>query len=164
MSTEWVPSLWIYQFEQMVDEQLDYGDQWGLNFNYSQTNEVTNEENKRGWKVHCIFLCHSCRRTWPSARVVVLFRYRLRGNQHRGTVIMRPFRQACRECQNKEFILPGFSEDEVKQALLKLFAKIRKNCYGVEDGDCSGSTENVYTKPHEENLCEACSEGICQEE
>lgn len=79
---------------------------------------------------------------------------------------MRPFGQACRQCQNKEFILPGFSEDEVEQALLKLFAKIRKNCYGEEDDDddCSGSTEQVYTKPHEKNLCEACSQGICQEE
>ncbi|KAM3858476.1 receptor-transporting protein 3-like [Diretmus argenteus] len=169
MGTDWLPSLWLDTFEEMLDDdqELDYGDVWNLNFNYSQTDEVTKEERKRGWKVysHCAygkFRCGSCSRTWPSARVVVLFRYRLRSG--RGTVIMRPFGQACRRCQDDEFDLPGFSEKEVEEALLKLFAKIRKNCYGEEedyDDDCSVGSEKVWTKPHEKSLCEACIQGIC---
>lgn len=95
--------------------------------------------------------------------MVVLFRYRLRGD--RGTVIMRPFGQACRRCQDDEFELPGFSTKEVEEALLRLFHKIRKNCYGEEDDDYDGSSSvsstKVWTKPHEASLCEACIQGIC---
>lgn len=108
------------------------------------------------------FFCSSCDRSWSSARVTVLFRYRLRGS--RGTVLMRPFGQACRICDTN-FILPGFSEAEVRGSLLRLFHKIRKNCYGdvddddVDDGDSQRNTR--HTKPHEAALCEACSQGIC---
>ncbi|XP_028453698.1 receptor-transporting protein 3 [Perca flavescens] len=170
-STDWVPSLWKDTFEELLydDNELDYGDQWSLNFNYSQTNIVTKEERKRGWKIysHCAyghFQCASCNKIWPSARVVVLFRYRLRGD--RGTVIMRPFGQACRRCQDDEFDLPGFSKKEVEEALLRLFRKIRKNCYEDEDDEddddgSSASSTKVWTKPHEATLCEACIMGIC---
>ncbi|XP_019119825.1 receptor-transporting protein 3 [Larimichthys crocea] len=170
-STEWLPSLWIDTFDELLndDNELDYGDQWSLNFNYTQTDQVTKEERKRGWKVYCHcaygnFQCGSCDKTWPSARVIVLFRYRLRGD--RGTVIMRPFGQACRRCQDDEFDLPGFSKKEVEEALLRLIRKIRKNCYGDEDDEDDGSDSSacstkVYTKPHEATLCQACIMGIC---
>ncbi|XP_071757683.1 receptor-transporting protein 3-like [Centroberyx gerrardi] len=172
MSYDWQASLWKDVFEELLDEdqELDYGDQWNLNFNYSQTDKVTKEERKRGWKVysHCAFghfQCGSCSKTWPSARVVVLFRYRLRSETARGTVIMRPFGQACRRCRDDEFDLPGFSQKEVEEALLRLFAKIRKNCYGEEEeydeDDESGCSEKVWTKPHEAGLCQACLMGIC---
>uniref|UniRef100_A0A3Q3S869 Receptor-transporting protein 3-like n=1 Tax=Mastacembelus armatus TaxID=205130 RepID=A0A3Q3S869_9TELE len=168
---EWIPSLWLDTFSELLydDNELDYGDQWTLNFNYSQTDVVTKEERKKGWKIyaHCArgnFRCDSCYRTWPSARVVVLFRYRLQ--RGRGTVIMRPFGQSCRHCQDDEFDLPGFSKKEVEHALLRLFGKIRKNCYNEEeeDDDDDGSSTcstKVWTKPHEAGLCEACILGIC---
>lgn len=35
------------------DNELDYGDDWCLNFNYSQTSCVSPEERRRGWRVHC---------------------------------------------------------------------------------------------------------------
>ncbi|XP_056154801.1 receptor-transporting protein 3-like [Lampris incognitus] len=172
MSTEWTPSLWQDTFEDMLDDdqELDYEDQWTFNFNYSQTDEVTKDERRRGWKVysHCAygkFYCDSCSKTWPSARVVVLFRYRLRTDGARGTVIMRPFGQACRRCHDDDFLFPGFSKEEVEKTLLRLFAKIRKNCYGEEedddDDDGSVCSDKVRTKPHEETLCEACIQGIC---
>lgn len=31
--------------------ELDDGDTWRLNFNYSQTSRLTPEERRRGWKV-----------------------------------------------------------------------------------------------------------------
>ncbi|XP_071357010.1 receptor-transporting protein 3-like [Trachinotus anak] len=168
-STDWAPRLWLDIFDELLydDNELDYGDQWTLNFNYTQTDEVTKEERKKGWKVYCHcaygnFQCESCSRTWPSARVVLLFRYRLRGG--RGTVIMRPFGQTCRRCREDEFDLPGFSDKEAEQALLRLFSKIRKNCYGEDDDDDGGSSAcstKVWTKPHEKTLCEACRMGIC---
>ncbi|KAM9737965.1 receptor-transporting protein 3-like [Menidia menidia] len=169
---EWIPSLWLETFGEMLNEdnELDYGDDWNLTFNYSQTDQITKEERKRGWKVysHCAhanFQCGSCGKTWPSARVVLLFRYRLRGG--RGTVIMRPFGQACRRCQDDQFDLPGFVEKEVENALQRLFSKIRKNCYAEEDdsdGGSSASSIKVKTKPHEASLCEGCRMGICCQE
>ncbi|XP_008304911.1 receptor-transporting protein 4 [Stegastes partitus] len=170
MSTDWVPSLWMETFDELLnDDELDYGDSWTLNFNYGLTDEVTVDERKRGWKVfsHCAFgkfQCPSCQNIWPSARIVVLFRYRLRSN--RGTVLMRPFGQACRRCHNDEFELPGFSEDAVERALLRLFSKIRKNCYNEEDDSDGGSagSRKKFTKPHEKSLCEGCQMGICCED
>lgn len=78
---------------------------------------------------------------------------------------MRPFGQACRSCDT-DFILPGFSDKVASEALLRLFHKIRKNCYGkVDDGDGdnrdTGGKAQRHGKPHEAALCEACSLGVC---
>lgn len=76
---------------------------------------------------------------------------------------MRPFGQACRSCGG-DFTLPGFSEEVARESLLRLFRKIRKNCYGEVDDDYDGDMqENAqrHSKPHEADLCEACSQGIC---
>ncbi|KAJ8334345.1 hypothetical protein SKAU_G00399840 [Synaphobranchus kaupii] len=167
MNTEWTPTLWSDTFDEMLEEELDYNDSWAFQFNYSLQENLSKEERKRGWKIYCHsaygrFRCGTCSKTWPSARVIVLFHYRLRSGTARGTVIMRPFGQACRRC-NGDFELPGFSTEEVERVLLKLIGKIKKNCYGEEeedDGD-SSSSEKVWTKPHESSLCEACSQGIC---
>lgn len=53
--SDWAPSLWLETFDELLyeDNELDYGDQWTLNFNYSQTDTVTKEERKKGWKVYC---------------------------------------------------------------------------------------------------------------
>lgn len=78
---------------------------------------------------------------------------------------MRPFGQSCRQCDDG-FELPGFSEDMVKKALLRLFSKIQKNIYGEDDGDDGGPSDNSggrWSKPHEASLCEACSMGICSQ-
>ncbi|KAG7500689.1 hypothetical protein JOB18_026395 [Solea senegalensis] len=170
-STVWAPSLWLDIFDELVydDNELDNEDQWTLNFNYSQTDKLTAKERKDGWKITCQhvngrFQCDSCYRTWSSVKVVVVFRYRLRGS--RGTVIMRPFRQMCRQCDSNRFNLPGFSDNAVEESLLRLFSKIWKNCYGVEEDsdDNSENNSNKYTtKPHEASLCEACSQGICKQ-
>ncbi|XP_029370190.1 receptor-transporting protein 4-like [Echeneis naucrates] len=170
-STEWVPSLWLDIFDELLndDNELDYGDQWTLNFNYNQTNDLTPEQRRRGWKISSCctlgsFRCSSCSRTWSSARVTLVFHYRLRGE--RGTVIMRPFGQICRVCQSNNFELPGFKSETAKQNLLRLFSKIRKNCYGDDDDDggTSPSCTQRWTKPHEKSLCEACQLGICCQE
>lgn len=55
LRSEWLPSLWMDVFDGLIndDNELDYGDEWCLNFNYSQTSSVSKEERKRGWKVYC---------------------------------------------------------------------------------------------------------------
>ncbi|XP_003968991.2 receptor-transporting protein 3-like [Takifugu rubripes] len=171
-SSDWVPGLWLDIFNELLDQddELDYGDQWRLNFNYtSLTDTLDSAERRRGWKIFCSrvygnFECGSCRKTWPSARVTVLFHYRLRGE--RGIVIMRPLGQSCRRCQDT-FELPGFSEDVVRGTLQRLFSKIRKNIYDEDDDDDDGghsdNSGRGWSKPHESSLCEACKMGICSQ-
>ncbi|XP_030645294.1 receptor-transporting protein 3-like [Chanos chanos] len=168
MPTDWIPSLWLDMFDEMVEEELDYNDYWTFNFNYKLLAKLTADERRRGWKIysHCApgqFRCGTCSRSWRSARVVVLFKYRLRTNSERGTVLMRPFCQAYRRCDG-DFYFPGFSKKNAEEALLRLFGKIRKNCYGEEeeeDDSCSVGSERVRTKPHEASFCEACDLEIC---
>lgn len=171
MTTDWIPSLWTGTFADLQEDELDYGDQWTLNLNYTQTDTISQADRRRGWKVfsHCAhgrFKCSSCSKIWSSARVVVLFRYRLRSEAERGAVIMRPFGQACQRCGDSHFYRPGFSQQDVEDALNRLFGKIRKNCYGEEDYEDNGSGgfDEVRTKPHERALCEGCRMGICCQE
>ncbi|KAM9386148.1 receptor-transporting protein 3-like [Pholidichthys leucotaenia] len=169
MGTDWDSSMWTETFNELQsdDSVLDYEDRWTLQFNYNTLEQsLSTEETRRGWKVfsHCAhgdFQCTTCMRTWTSARVVLLFHYRLR--KHKGTVIMRPFGQACRHCKD-DFYLPGFSEEEVEYTLERVFSKIRKNCYGEEDEEEDEREEDSrVSKPHEKALCEACRMGICCE-
>ncbi|XP_006642395.2 receptor-transporting protein 4-like [Lepisosteus oculatus] len=171
MSSDWSPSLWMETFQDLVDQELDYNDSWSFQFNYGLQQQLSKEERRRGWKVYCPcahgqFECSECSRTWPSARVVLLFHYRLRGGgDHRGTVVMRPFGQACNRCHGN-YTLPGFSAGEVEETLLRLLGKIKKNCYGDDSGDededgGSAGSDAVRTRPHQKSLCEACSQGIC---
>ncbi|XP_041665655.1 receptor-transporting protein 4-like [Cheilinus undulatus] len=163
--SDWNPSLWMDTFKELVDEELEYDDKWTFQFNYSQTEEVTRDEKRRGWKVyiHCAcgnFRCEACSNTWSSARTTVLYRYRLRGN--RGVVSMRPFGQACRRCQDDGFNLPGFSKEVVEKSFIRLFGKIKKKCYNEDsDGDEGPAAPFILTKPHESSLCEACRLGMC---
>ncbi|XP_035285183.1 receptor-transporting protein 3-like [Anguilla anguilla] len=167
MNADWTPTLWRDTFDEMLEEELEYSDRWFFQFNYRLQENLSEEERRRGWKIYCHcaygkFRCGTCSKDWPSARVTLLFHYRLRSEAARGTVIMRPFGQACRGCSGN-FELPGFSMEEVEKVLLKLIGKIKKNCYGEEEEDNSDSCspEKVRTKPHESSLCEACSQGIC---
>uniref|UniRef100_A0AAY4BDY6 3CxxC-type domain-containing protein n=1 Tax=Denticeps clupeoides TaxID=299321 RepID=A0AAY4BDY6_9TELE len=159
---DWIPSLWSDTFSDMMEDELDYGDDWTFQFNYSLSQETSSEERRRGWRVytHCAFgqfRCGTCSKLWRSARAVLLFRYRRRGGAQRGTVIMRPLGQACGRCRDV-FELPGFREREVEETLERLFAKIRKN---YEEDDASVGSERVRTRPHRSDLCEACQSGIC---
>ncbi|KAI1901706.1 hypothetical protein AGOR_G00037150 [Albula goreensis] len=165
MGTDLTPSLWESTFNKLLEEELEYNDTWVFRFNNSLHEQLSPEEKRRGWKIYCPsafgqFKCKTCSKTWPSARVMVLFHYRLQ--KERGTVVMRRFGQKCRRC-NGDFARPGFSPRVVEEVLLKLISKIRKNCYGEEDegGGCSSESTVVWTKPHESSLCEACAKGIC---
>uniref|UniRef100_A0A3P9JCQ6 3CxxC-type domain-containing protein n=1 Tax=Oryzias latipes TaxID=8090 RepID=A0A3P9JCQ6_ORYLA len=167
--TDWLPSLWMEIFNDLLDYELDNEDPWTLHFSYSITDKLTAQEKNRGWKICCTctqaeFKCGSCGKTWFSARVMVLFRYRLR--RGRGTVIMRPFGQSCLTCQD-EFDLPGFARKTVEDSLVKVFSKIRKNCYMENDDNNdidAAPSPRRYTKPHKSTLCQACKEGICKQD
>ncbi|GLD58565.1 receptor-transporting protein 3-like protein [Lates japonicus] len=90
--------------------KLDYGTQWTLNFNYSQTDKSHQEERKKGWKITRL-------QAWP-----------WREDSDHAAPLVRPARRCQATCLNS-----WFSKKEVEQqALLRLISKIRKNCYGQQ--------------------------------
>lgn len=72
----------------------------------------------------------------------------------------------CRACNNISFLKPTFNEKKVEKILENLIVKIRKNCYGENIGTSWQDRDQrvVRTKPHERDLCEACTKGVCNKE
>ncbi|KAM4771088.1 receptor-transporting protein 3-like [Rhinophrynus dorsalis] len=169
-----VPSnnIWIDTFHdlQVMELKERYGHQWILQFNYNLTNSLTQDERQKGWKVsqtnnHASFACWYCSHNWNSARVTVIFHYRLQRNK-KGIVLIHPFGQKCRDCSSDGFMKPTFRETTAEKILSNLILKIRKNCYREDIGsDVPGPRQPALrTKPHEKELCEACMEGICNKD
>lgn len=52
---EWAPGLWLDLFEELLydDEELNYGDQWSLTFDYNLSETLDQNERRRGWKIFC---------------------------------------------------------------------------------------------------------------
>ncbi|XP_069068908.1 receptor-transporting protein 3-like isoform X1 [Pleurodeles waltl] len=171
MSRHQSGNAWIDLFNEIQEEELvdEHGDTWTLCFNYSLTNELTSEKRKEGWKMfekpsYGSFTCSNCSHFWNSARICIVFHYRLRERAERGQVLMRPFRQQCRECTSKENQTPRFNDNKIEEILMILIGKSKKNCYHVEDPDERtplGPLSTFRTTPHQKELCEACQQGIC---
>ncbi|KAM4041454.1 receptor-transporting protein 3-like [Anomaloglossus baeobatrachus] len=166
-------NIWIDTFDrlQKKDLQEKYGRKWILQFNYHLENSLTEEQRQKKWKISqttkpASFTCLNCSHFWNSGRVTLIFHYCLRKNKT-GTVLLRPFSQMCRECDNNNFINPTFNVKSVKAILETLILKIRKNCYQEKtDSDSQDKMHHkiVRTKPHESDLCEACMNGICNKD
>ncbi|KAJ8386292.1 hypothetical protein AAFF_G00174880 [Aldrovandia affinis] len=147
----------------MLEEELEYTDSWTF-----RLSSLTEDERRQGFKICRIsakghFKCGTCSKSWSSARVMILFHYRLHAKIGRGTVAMQPFGQACLRCKGG-FKPAGFSPETVETVLLRLISKIKKNCYGEAEEDAGYyGDEKAGGKPHESSLCEACSRGMCSE-
>ncbi|XP_077343700.1 receptor-transporting protein 2-like isoform X2 [Lithobates pipiens] len=165
-------NIWIDIFDELQETELEqrYGKTWVLQFNYNLKPTLTQEQRQNGWKIsqtttNGSFTCFRCQHFWNSGRVTLIFHYCL-GRGKRGTVVLRPFEQSCRECNNNFYIKPTFNEEKVETILEKVILKIRKNCY-KEDIDTGGQDRDrrvLRTKPHEKDHCEACAEGVCNKE
>ncbi|XP_043542440.1 receptor-transporting protein 3-like [Chiloscyllium plagiosum] len=154
---------WIDTFSRCVGE-LQYTDRWTLNFNYKLDANLTPLQREGGWKVYTTssfgrFEC-PCSNSWSSAHVVVLFHYRLK--RHKGTVLLRPFQQRCRDCWNSFERKPIINQTQMQKVLDRLILKICKNCYMEEVPELERNLQYRKTKPHETSLCEACEWGLCR--
>ncbi|XP_077146376.1 receptor-transporting protein 3-like [Ranitomeya variabilis] len=166
-------NIWIDTFEQLQKKDLQerYEKKWILQFNYSLENSLNEEQKQKKWKISQTtkfgsFTCLKCSHFWNSSRVTLIFHYCLRKNKT-GTVLLRPFSQMCRECDNNKFINPTFNVKSVKESLENLILKIKKNCYHEKtDSDNQDNRHHkiIRTKPHERDLCEACMAGICNKD
>ncbi|KAM5163128.1 receptor-transporting protein 3-like [Mantella aurantiaca] len=164
-------NIWIDIFQDLQTElEQSYRKTWVLQFSYSLEDTLTHEQRRNGWKIsqttaHACFTCLRCQHFWNSGRVTLIFHYCL-GRTRRATVLLRPFRQMCRECNSNFFIKPTFKEEKIERILENLILKIRKNCYGedIDIGGYAGDQRVVRTKPHEKDRCEACDYGLCNKE
>ncbi|XP_048460361.1 receptor-transporting protein 3-like isoform X1 [Rhincodon typus] len=154
---------WIDSFSRRMDEELGNEDRWTLNFNYKLENDLNESQRKEGWKIYITssfgrFNC-SCSNSWTSAHVVILFHYRLR--DRRGLVLLRLFRQQCRDCYNPYQHKPTIRQKEMQKVFDRFILKIRKNCYMETVTLTERKLQYRKTKPHQTSLCEACALGMC---
>ncbi|XP_075717916.1 receptor-transporting protein 3-like [Rhinoderma darwinii] len=166
-------NIWIDTFYSLQKEHLEerHRKRWVLQFNYRLVDKLTDDQKMKGWKIsqtarHASFTCLKCSNFWNSSRVTLIFHYCL-GKTKTGTVLLRPFSQMCRQCNNDCFINPTFKVENVTAILENLILKIRKNCYREEiDRDIQDVKHRIYirTKPHERHLCEACMDGVCNKD
>ncbi|XP_051874358.1 receptor-transporting protein 3-like [Pristis pectinata] len=155
---------WITHFTTCIEEER-FHERWTLNFNYNLQAELTVQKRAEGWKIYKTssfgkFTCNVCSNSWSSARAIILFHYRL--TKKSGLVLLRPFRQQCRECMNPRLHKPQVDSTQMNQVFDRLISKILKNCYKFPDVD--DKVRDLIprkTKPHETAYCEACRLGIC---
>ncbi|XP_040287014.1 receptor-transporting protein 3-like [Bufo bufo] len=165
-------NIWIDTFQSLQKKDLEerYRKRWILQFNYKLVDILTEEQRKKGWKISqttkfASFTCPKCSHFWNSGRVTLIFHYCL-GKTKRGTVLLLPCGQMCRQCSNDSFINPTFKDENVEAILENLILKIRKNCYHEKiDSNIQNIKQRIIrTKPHESDLCEACMMGICNKD
>ncbi|XP_059844813.1 receptor-transporting protein 3-like [Hypanus sabinus] len=155
-------NAWIEHFNNFIEGELS--EPWSLNFRYDIVDKLDDRQRANDWKIYKTsafgrFNCR-CSHSWCSARVNIVFHYRRK--QQRGSVLLRPFRQQCRDCKNPLWLKPRVNSTEMDQVFGRLIVKILKNCYNVSDvDDRDRSLKPRRTSPHEKDLCEACILGIC---
>ncbi|XP_069753326.1 receptor-transporting protein 3-like [Narcine bancroftii] len=153
---------WITNFTRCVQDK--FNKKWSLNFNYKLEKEIDVQKKEEGWKIYQTssfgrFNCPCCSNSWSSARTILLFHYRLK---KKGLVLLRLFRQQCRECGNPTMLKPQVDSTQINQVFDRLVEKILKNCYHKNNvNENSRPLIPRKTKPHEVSLCEACRLGIC---
>ncbi|XP_015726993.1 receptor-transporting protein 3-like [Coturnix japonica] len=133
---------------------------------FQEDNSLQVHRLKPGWTeflqnhVSGRFQCSQCLYRWSSAKVHILFHVCY------GMVLMRIFRQACRQCPDPPLEEPIFSLENIERLLHNLVLKILEDFYNmpmlsadllevVVDG-CHASG------PHDRTHCEGCRLGVCR--
>ncbi|XP_053565024.1 receptor-transporting protein 3-like [Bombina bombina] len=167
MSREESICCWADIFQNLQDTELKdtYSNQWTLQMD-NDLDDLTSNLRQQGWKIYQSssigkFMCPSCTHKWNSARVSLIFHYRLNIGHEDGEVRLKIYRQKCRSCGNQKMLKASFEEENVKDVLIRLITRIKKNCY-YEQIEIKRRTNGLErTKPHESSLCEACLKGKC---
>nr|XP_019936366.1 PREDICTED: receptor-transporting protein 3-like [Paralichthys olivaceus] len=154
---------WRSIFQNEANNLL-HGDTWNLEFDST----IVPKHPQCGWKEYfrstsARFQCSSCRRGWPSNRVMVVFHMCLEGNI--GTVKVRRIRQNCKKCSNAPMVDSIIEAEHITILMRNLVKKIRIKCYNetLDQGHYDHEKLDVKS-PHEPDHCEGCRLGICTRE
>ncbi|MED6278518.1 hypothetical protein CHARACLAT_024785 [Characodon lateralis] len=155
---------WTQIFQNQIAVLRNNGHTWNLEFD----DTILPNSPKLGWETYirntsARFSCTSCRRSWPSNRVMVIFHMHLMDGQ--GTVKVRRLRQACNRCDNAPMVKPRVESDNIQILMENLVEKIRIKCYHENLGQKKRQNKAFDVKnPHEPDHCEGCKLGICTRE
>ncbi|XP_047231464.1 receptor-transporting protein 3 [Girardinichthys multiradiatus] len=155
---------WTRIFKNEIAVLQSKGHTWTLEFDET----ILPNSPEPGWKMYirktsARFRCTSCRRSWPSNRVMVIFHMHLMDGQ--GTVKVRPLRQECNRCHNAPMVKPHVESNNIQILMENLVEKIRIKCYHENLGQKKRQYNAFDVKnPHEPNHCEGCKLGICTKE
>ncbi|XP_063746813.1 receptor-transporting protein 3-like [Eleginops maclovinus] len=151
---------WISIFQRKTTD-LPEGDSWRLQFDET----IVPKSPNFGWEQYirntsARFQCTSCRRGWPSNRVMVVFDMRLTNGE--GVVKVRAFRQNCKICSEAPMERPTITPENIEILMENLVKKIRIKCYHEDLGEGHRPFQSLEVKsPHEPAHCEACMAGFC---
>ncbi|XP_066458388.1 receptor-transporting protein 4-like isoform X1 [Eleutherodactylus coqui] len=107
------------------------------------------------------FGCSSCKRSWSSSKVRILFRMTHNRYPKQGNVTMRIFKQGCQSCYVMQE--PRISSENIKTVISNVVGHIERVFYGNENVS-DDRPPRIYGKlegPHDTELCEACQLGMC---
>uniref|UniRef100_A0A669PTF8 3CxxC-type domain-containing protein n=1 Tax=Phasianus colchicus TaxID=9054 RepID=A0A669PTF8_PHACC len=155
----WTMTTWQRIFAEKA-ANMKVMDPW----TFQEDNNLQVHSLKPGWteflqnRVSGRFQCSQCLYKWSSAKVHILF------HMCYGMVLMRIFRQACRQCHDPQLEEPIFSLENIERLLHNVVLKILEDFYNVPmqsadllevvvDG-CRASG------PHDRTHCEGCKLGV----
>ncbi|XP_060690082.1 receptor-transporting protein 3-like isoform X1 [Hemiscyllium ocellatum] len=156
---------WVRLFNSKVSD-LEYSDHW----NIIKDDNLLPSRSPTGCNFYktssfARFHCSTCPNKWASAKALIIFSMKLQNGE--GEVKVRFCKQQCRQNHAIEanFVEPVFDEENIKQVLNRLIAKIRQRCYHESiEKHTTWCESNVEVQgPHEKKHCEACKLGICTE-
>ncbi|KAI4579067.1 hypothetical protein MJG53_000941 [Ovis ammon polii x Ovis aries] len=110
------------------------------------------------------FQCSSCRRSWASAQVQILFHMYLENQKSTGKVLMRIFGQRCKKCFQSQFEKPDFSPESSQRILKNLAQRVLEKFYrnGIRKAsEIPVKPEVPLDGSHDKANCEACILGYC---
>ncbi|XP_042676266.1 receptor-transporting protein 2 [Centrocercus urophasianus] len=132
---------------------------------FREDNSLQVHSLKPGWTeflqnhVSGRFQCSQCLNKWSSAKVHILF------HMCYGIVLMRIFRQACRQCHNPQLEKPKFSLENIERLLHNLVLKILEDFYNVpmqSDDLLEVVVDRCHASGvHDRTHCEGCRHGVC---
>ncbi|KAM8888011.1 receptor-transporting protein 3-like isoform 1-T1 [Synchiropus picturatus] len=143
--------------------ELPEEDTWNLEFD----DTIVPNNPAAGWKeyikkANARFACTTCRRQWPSNKVMVIFHMKLEDGT--GTVKVRRCRQSCNRCSEAAMVIPNIEDPTLNALMDTLIGKIRIKCYNENQGGHQRYFQEYEVhNPHEPSNCEGCRLGICNQ-
>lgn len=110
------------------------------------------------------FCCETCGHGWTSMKGKVAFWYTFCNEIEKGFIVFKLYGQKCDKCKTEKYETAMWYPEEIKKVLRNLFYKIGQVLYGAIQPPISRDRRPGKPRtPHNSNLCQACSDGVCSE-
>ncbi|CAM1323703.1 RTP4 (predicted) [Pycnogonum litorale] len=110
------------------------------------------------------FCCDDCGHGWTSMKGRVVFWYFFNSASGEGIIKFKLYGQRCQKCNSNRFESAMWYPEEVVKVLVNIYNKVGQIYYGfyqppIHKARRPGKPRN----PHNQELCQACQDGVCSE-